>query len=137
MIDGVDKSRKVEPEEEVPEADWYSRYICSNPWRAWSISLMIILLFVFAGVGIIFTMQDFSLSGATVGFENRGTDIAGEILTKSHIAVQECLGNLALVADGTGSTFYSQDVVYDNDEPYEIDASTCYDGYTSSSSRRS
>ena len=136
MNDGVDKSRKVEPEEEVPEADWYSRYICSNPWRAWSISLMIILLFVFAGVGIIFTMQDFSLSGATVGFENRGTDIAGEILTKSHIAVQECLGNLALVADGTGSTFYSQDVVYDNDEPYEIDASTCYDGYTSSSSRR-
>ena len=87
------------------------------------------------GMGIMFTMQDFSLSGATVGFENRGTDLAGEILTKSQIGIQECAGELALVADGSGSKFYSEEVVYDNDEPFDVDGSTCYDGYTSSATQ--
>ena len=41
-----------------------------------------------------------------------------------------------MVADGSGSTFYSDEVVYDNDEPWDLDGSTCYDGYTSSSRRR-
>lgn len=122
--------------EEIPEADLYSQYICANPWRAWGISLTLIISFALFGAVIILTVQDFSLSGATVGFENRGTDIAGEILTKGHISVKECTGDLALVADGSGSTFYSDEVVYDNDEPWEVDGSTCYDGYTSSSRRR-
>ena len=129
-------SDKAEFLEEKYQSDAYSRFVCRNPWRAWVMSTSLIISFVLVGVLIVLTLQDFTLSGATVGFENRGTPIAGKIMSILQIGKLECTGELSLRADGSGSTYFSGDVVMENDDPQEINADTCYSGYSSSSRRR-
>ena len=103
--------------EAIPDDDWYTRYICTKPWTAWATSLISILLFVGIGVGITMTTREFALSGATVGFESRGTEKAGETFALDHMARLECLGEITLRADGAGSKYYNGDAEYESDDP--------------------
>lgn len=122
--------------EEIPEDDWYTRYVVSKPWTAWTTSLIGILLFVGIGVGITMSTREFALSGATVGFESRGTDKAGETFAIDHIKKYECTGELSLRADGGNSQFYRDDAKEETDDPRTVDASTCYAGYKDDPTRR-
>ena len=64
---------------------------------------------------------DFALSGATVGFEARGNDLAAKILSFAHFSREECFGSLSLTADGTQSKYYKYDVSTEADDPSELD----------------
>ena len=90
---------------ELP-SDPYSDYICKNPWRTWSIAMFVIFFFTAVCLAISFTKErPFTLSGATVGFDNRGTPIAGKTLALEHFPKAECTGELSLKADGSFSQY--------------------------------
>ena len=120
----------VSVEEEVPEAGWYAKAIAHHPWTTWTTGLVIMLVFGFGGVGITLTAKDFALSGATVGFEARGNDLAAKILSFEHFSREECFGSLSLTADGTQSKYYKYDVSTESDDPSELTTDQCLSGYT-------
>ena len=68
--------------------------------------MFVIFFFTAVCLAISFTKErPFTLSGATVGFDNRGTPIAGKTLALEHFPKAECTGELSLKADGSFSQY--------------------------------
>ncbi len=115
--------------EKIPEADFYSTLIAKYPWRVWSFALCLILLVSGLGVGITLGAKDFSLGGATVGFENRGTDLSGEINFEILLPKYECYGTLSLMASQGSKKFTNRAVEQVSEDPMYTDWTECYSGY--------
>ena len=122
--------------ERAPDAGCYCSFIVRNPWLSYGLAWVCMILFVIIGLAIAFLSKEIKLAGAGVGFSNRGSDLAGRILAYNHIKRLECEGSLMLTADGSRSKFYRWDVEDDSDDPSELTADMCYDGYTTEDNNR-
>ena len=69
------------------------------------------ILFIILGMAVAFGVKgDFGLAGADVGFESRGSKLAGKIMAFNHIKKGECTKEtgdaLTLAKDGQRSRVY-------------------------------
>jgi hypothetical protein len=120
----------------IPPSDFYSNFVASNPWRAWIVAIIVLFSFVLIGVVVTLTTRDFGLSGATVGFESRNSELGGMAIIINEFTRYECEGQLSLTADGSQSLYFSDNVSPDTDDPQDVDSNTCLDGYYTADDRR-
>ena len=114
---------------EIPEANAYSTYMATNPWRCCGLGFALIFFLMALGPLVSFTVKDFEVSNG--GFESRNTDMSGRIISYEHIANAECQGKLSLYSDGRPSDHYREYFSYgdDNDDTAYLHADECYAGY--------
>ena len=120
--------------DEIPPSDPYSDFIAANPWRAWVLGLSVMFFFAMLGIAVTYGAKGgVSIGGSSVGFEARNSTLAGKILPMQNVKNMECINELALVADGTGSKFH-QDYFDPKDDQYGryFEYTECYSGYIDS-----
>ncbi len=132
--DASPKSLFASVDAEIPPSDPYSDFIAENPWRAWALGLFVMIFFSMIGISVAYGARGgFSVGNGSVGFEARNSTLAGKILPLQNIKNMECINELALVADGTGSKFYQDQFDPDKENNgiyYEY--TECYSGYVDS-----
>ena len=124
--------------EAIPPADIYSTFVANHPWKMWLIGLATIFLVPAIGAIITFSAKDFSIAGATAGFENRGTAEAGELSVDMLLPKSECYGDISLKAEGLSMYYNGNALSADElgDDPSDTLYTECYDGYVDPSTMR-
>ena len=91
-------------------------------------------LFIICGMDVAYGVRgNFVMADATVGFESRGSTLAGKIIAFGHIVKGECTkeinGILNLAMDGQRSRVHRDEVSEESDNPARLSADMCFSGY--------